>query len=159
VRGMITAVVVGMIAFGLLCGLIVLIHQRWQTSHPAERRRGMTPEPKPTGKKASGRTEWHERLDELHFLLVQVMASDGTLTQISGLPQNVADKIRKYFGASRTVPVVRDKDVVARVMLLEEWLIAVHASVDAALSLSPLPIQLTQQIDTYLEERRRRLGA
>jgi hypothetical protein len=100
------------------------------------------------------RTEWHDRLDELNYLLARVQASDSTLAQ---LPTDLVAKLSKYFGDRLRPPAIprENDDVIRRVMLLEDWLGEVQ---NARITHQTLPQEVAGQVDKYLKERQRRLG-
>lgn len=102
-------------------------------------------------------TEWRPRLDRLHELLVQVLASDSTLSRFTGLPLDIAEQLGNYFGPRLAKPDVPDDKVIDRVILLEEWLVEIHKANNTPGVPSPLPPKLSGQIAEYLRERARRL--
>ncbi len=103
-------------------------------------------------------TEWRDRLDQLHFLLLQITGSDGTLAQLPQLPKSLSDELRRYFHGSTLPPVPNDAStLVNRVTRLEELLVEVQRAHRAADALSPLPRDVVAGMDRYLDERRRRL--
>jgi hypothetical protein len=142
VRGALIGTVLVAVMATVVTLLILAAARRWQSGQARA---------KPTF------GQWQQQLNELHYLLLQVTASDSTLTALPGLSIDVSNDLRAYFGGHKVAPSVPDRQLVQRVMLLEDWLLAVHAASSRSV-LSPLPPPLVERIGAYVEERERRLG-
>lgn len=144
-RGTTIGIVLGIVAVVLVLLFFMYVIRRYQDSQ--------------THGQDNPNNAWRERLDQLHYILLQVRASDMTLTQLPGLPEHLSQSLRDYFGEDTSPPGVPENLLIERVMRLEDWLVDIDQAIMQHPALNALPTLLTKQISQYVADRQKRLSS